>query len=640
MTFKNPEYFFLIWLLIPLGIVFVSGIRKRRRIISDFLGPGICSEAFKSVFPGYSEKRRIIKALSLMLIFVFLLFSAAGPEYGHTWQEYEAKGVEIILAVDCSRSMLAPDIQPTRLDRAKREIVDLVSMLEGDKVGIVAFSGTAFLQCPLTLDYSGFSVFLNALSPDYLPVGGTDFEAAINMASESFGKNSGSEKALILITDGEETTGDAMKAAKAAKEKGIRIFTIGVGGETAAPIPEEGGGFKKDSSGNMVLSRLDESILKKISEETGGAYVRSVAGDMDLDIIYKKEIRGSMEQSLMKSGKRKILENRFQWPLFIAVLLWFWDMFVPSAGRVSVLVFMIMGSFLFKGQAYADTVYSLMKSAEKAYEKNDYDKAVSDLTAAQVKEPSSSEIFYNLGNTYYRMGQYDAALKSFSGALEHSDDKEKGRIHYNMGNTRFRMQDYKGAIEEYEKVLKIDPEDKNARENIEFTKKVMQDQKNNEPDKKNKDDSRNQDKKDQSDKDQDKKNQDSQNNGSSMDNDQKNPAKDNSENKDGNDKAGSQDKEDNGLKDGKDKENKDGPGPADNGEEKNDAMGQGNGQQGQDQPNDEKGQNADAGPLTGKKDEGQGRNVKESDLKLNRLMDKPGAAMIPSYKKRSVEKDW
>ncbi|WP_027360873.1 VWA domain-containing protein [Desulforegula conservatrix] len=640
MTFVNPEYFLLIWLVIPLAFIFITGIRKRNKIIFSF----VSKENIAAVLPGYSAKRRIFKAFLGILIFLFLLIGAAGPQYGHIWQEYEAKGIEIILAVDCSRSMLAPDVQPTRLDRAKREIVDLISMLEGDKVGLVAFSGTAFLQCPLTLDYSGYTIFLNALSPDYLPVGGSDFEAAIKTSLESFDKNSNSEKAIIFITDGEATSGDTMKAVKEAKDKGIKIFCIGVGGETAAPVPEKGGGFKKDASGNMVLSRLDEDVLKKISAETGGSYVRSVAGDMDLDILYKKEIRGSMDQSIMRSGKRKILENRFQWPLLIAVILLFLDVFIPSSRRLSILIFFMMSSFYFGTEAQASTVNSLMKSAEKAYESKDYEKAVNDLISAQVKEPDSSDIYYNLGNTYYRMNQYDAAIKSYSGALEHSDEKNKGRIHYNLGNSKFKKGDYEAAIEDYEKSLKYNPEDKNAKENLEFTKKVMEqkkdqdnkDQENNKQDQ-NKKENKEQ-KKESSQTGNDEQNKDKNSDPNSQPNSQSDNKPENKDqnqsNKDPDSNSSQNDKEPKDQQSGQSyNQNKNGTDNAD----KNNAA--------PDKP--EKPENKDAGTVQGgeqKPDENpDGKPEKkgsESNMKLNRLQDKPGAAMIPSYKKRNIEKDW
>lgn len=638
MTFVNPEYFLLIWLVIPLAFIFITGIRKRNKIILSF----VSKENIAAVLPGYSAKRRIFKAFLGILIFLFLLIAAAGPQYGHIWQEYEAKGIEIILAVDCSRSMLAPDIQPTRLDRAKREIVDLLSMLEGDKVGLVAFSGSAFLQCPLTLDYSGYSIFLNALSPDYIPVGGSDFEAAIKTSLESFDKNSNSEKAIIFITDGEATSGDTMKAVKEAKDKGIKIFCIGVGGETAAPMPEKGGGFKKDASGNMVLSRLDEDVLKKISAETGGTYVRSVAGDMDLDILYKKEIRGSMDQSIMRSGKRKILENRFQWPLLISVILLFLDFFIPSSRKLSALVFFMMSSIYLSTEAQASTVHSLMKSAEKAYESKDYEKAVNDLISAQVKEPESSDIYYNLGNTYYRMNQYDAAIKSYSGALEHSDEKNKGRIHYNLGNSKFKKGDYKAAIEDYEKTLKYNPEDINAKENLEFTKKVMEQKKD-------------QDNKKQENKDQENKEDNKQDQNKKEDKEQKNEssqAGNDEQNKDKNSEPNNKpDNEPNNFPDNKDqnqsKKDPDSNSSQNDKEPKDQQSGQSDDQDksGTDNAKSnnadrDKPENKEVGTVQGAEEKPDEKKGSESDMKLNRLQDKPGAAMIPSYKKRNIEKDW
>ena len=227
---------------------------------------------------------------------LFTAVALAGPKYGYRWQEIRQQGVDIIIALDCSRSMTAADIQPTRLERAKREVFDLLAMLQGDRVGLVAFAGTAFLQCPLTLDYDAFNLFLNALSPDYLPVGGTDITGALATALDSFDPKSASDKAVILITDGENTgDGEPLKAAETLKEKKIKLFCIGVGGSDGVPIPEPAGGFKKDRSGQIVLSRLDENTLKKMAVVTGGTYVRSVAGDMDLDAIYTDEIRRTME---------------------------------------------------------------------------------------------------------------------------------------------------------------------------------------------------------------------------------------------------------------------------------------------------------------------------------------------------------
>jgi Ca-activated chloride channel family protein len=254
--------------------------------------------------------------VSLILITVAL----SGPQYGYKWQKVERKGVDLFIAIDCSKSMLADDIKPSRLERAKREVTDLLSMLEGDRAGLVAFAGTAFIQCPLTLDYQAFHIFMNALGPDYITVGGTDINGAILTAIRGFSEKDDTDKAVILITDGESTMNDVREAVDEAKKKNVKVFCIGVGTDEGTPVPDSRGGFIKDEQGKIVLTRMDEKALETISTETGGDFVRSVAGDMDLERIYTREIRKDMEQKTLTSGRQKIWEDRFQWFLLPAVI--------------------------------------------------------------------------------------------------------------------------------------------------------------------------------------------------------------------------------------------------------------------------------------------------------------------------------
>jgi Ca-activated chloride channel family protein len=219
--------------------------------------------------------------------------------------------------------MLAEDIKPSRLERAKRKVYDLSQMLEGDRIGLIAFAGTSFVQCPLTLDYGAFKIFLDYLNPDLIPVPGTAIGDAIRTSIKSFNKQERTSKALILITDGEDHESKPLEAAEEAKKEGIRIFTIGVGQEGGAPIPmgDGSGGFKKDERGEMILSKLDETTLQKIAIETGGSYARSVTGDMDLNKIYKEDIRGTIEKKELRSTRKKRWEERFQWFVFAGIVL-------------------------------------------------------------------------------------------------------------------------------------------------------------------------------------------------------------------------------------------------------------------------------------------------------------------------------
>jgi len=195
-------------------------------------------------------------------------------------------------------------------------------MLDGDRIGLIAFAGTSFVQCPLTLDYGAFKIFLDYLDPDLIPVPGTAIGDAIRTAVKSFNSRERTAKALIIITDGEDHESKPLEAAQEAKKEGVRIFTIGVGQEGGAPIPlkDGSGGFKKDERGDLVLSKLDETTLEKIALETGGSYVRSVTGDMDLNKIYKDDIRGSMEKKELRSTRKKRWEERFQWFVFAALV--------------------------------------------------------------------------------------------------------------------------------------------------------------------------------------------------------------------------------------------------------------------------------------------------------------------------------
>jgi Ca-activated chloride channel family protein len=219
--------------------------------------------------------------------------------------------------------MLAQDIKPNRLERAKHKIIDLLNMLEGDRVGLVAFAGTSYLQCPLTLDYSAAHIFLNAIDTDLIPVQGTAIGHAIRTSVEAFNKEDTQSRVIILITDGEDHTGDALPSAKWAKKNGTKIFVIGIGQKIGAPIPnndKENPGFKKDEYGEVILSKLDEPTLQEMALHTKGSYVRSVSGDMDLQKIYLENIKHNVKKKKTKTERRRVWKERFQWMIFASLL--------------------------------------------------------------------------------------------------------------------------------------------------------------------------------------------------------------------------------------------------------------------------------------------------------------------------------
>jgi len=220
--------------------------------------------------------------------------------------------------------MLATDVKPSRLERAKRAILDLLNMMDGDRIGLIAFAGTAFVECPLTLDYGACRMFVDALDPQLLPRGGTHIGDAIRKAVDAFEGDVKKHRALIIITDGEDHESDLGAALKLAQEKGVVIYTIGIGSKEGTPIQlaDEHGRmtYLKDSGGQVVLSKLDEKTLQEIALKTGGAYVPAVSSGIELDVIYRDRIR-KMEQRELESSRQKRYENRFQWPLAAAVFL-------------------------------------------------------------------------------------------------------------------------------------------------------------------------------------------------------------------------------------------------------------------------------------------------------------------------------
>jgi Ca-activated chloride channel family protein len=332
MKFGSWNYLFFLWVIPVMVVFYVYAFRKRDKMLALFCGKELVGE----LVPDFKKGRRLIKALLILMGIILGIFALTRPQWGFHWEEIKRVGVDVMVAIDVSESMLAEDVKPNRLERAKREVIDLIEMMEGDRIGLIAFAGTSFVQCPLTLDYGACKMFLDYIDTDLIPVPGTAIAEAIRTSLKSFNKRERKSKALILITDGEDHEGEPIDAAKEAKKEGIKIFTIGVGREGGAPIPlkDGSGGFKKDRKGDMVITHLDEITLQKIALETGGSYVRSVTGDMDLDKIYQEGIKQHVEQKQLKSTRKRRWEERFQWFIFFALLFVSVEFFVSERRAV------------------------------------------------------------------------------------------------------------------------------------------------------------------------------------------------------------------------------------------------------------------------------------------------------------------
>jgi Ca-activated chloride channel family protein len=316
----DTDSLWLLWLVPALFAFYVYAFRTRTRLLRRFAA----AEMVERLTAGVSRPRQYFKAFLVLVGVLACVLALAELKWGFTWEEVKREGVDIVVALDVSDSMLVEDVESggklSRLERAKREIADLLDLLEGDRIGLVAFAGTAFVECPLTLDYGAAEIFLDAIDTDLIPVKGTDLAEAIGVSLAAFEGATHSSRAIILITDGEDHTGQALKAAEEAKLVGVRIFTIGIGRDEGAPIPAAGG-FRRDRRGEIVLSKLDEPTLQKIALNTGGRYVRSVTGDVDLEQIYAQGIKATLEDQELGSKRRERWEERFQWVLAVALFV-------------------------------------------------------------------------------------------------------------------------------------------------------------------------------------------------------------------------------------------------------------------------------------------------------------------------------
>ncbi|NIQ03974.1 MAG: VWA domain-containing protein [Nitrospinaceae bacterium] len=318
MRFGEPSFLYLLALLPFLMGFFIWAEKKRTALASQWVSPALLP---RLVSPTVREQRRSKSKLSIAGL-LFLILALSQPRWGFQWEDLQQRGVDIVVALDVSNSMRATDIKPSRLERARHKIADLLRMLEGDRIGLVAFAGTSFLHCPLTLDYQAAEMFLGALDTDLIPLQGTALGHAIQTSIGAFSKQERKSRALLLITDGEDHAGNLDKAIELARKEEVKIFVIGIGREGGAPVPnpERGGGFKRNRSGEIVMSRINEPLLEKIAVETGGAYVRSVHGDMDLTAIYRDHIQQSLEKKDLKTSRRKRWTERFQWLILAALL--------------------------------------------------------------------------------------------------------------------------------------------------------------------------------------------------------------------------------------------------------------------------------------------------------------------------------
>lgn len=533
MTFAEPRMLWATLALVPALIAFLWWAwRRKQQLVTQFIQARLLS----TLTVGFSKARQKARLALLVAAVGSLMLALARPQWGMAWEEAKQRGLDVVVAIDTSRSMLATDIAPNRLARAKLAALDLLREAKTDRLGLVAFAGTAFLQCPLTLDEEAFRQSVNALDVDIIPQGGSALMEAVNTARTAFNTEGDNHKILILFTDGEDHESGAVEAAQEAAKNGMRIFTVGIGtaaGELLRQSGEDGKkDFIRDEEGNVVKSRLNETLLREMATVGNGFYL-PLRGANTMDVLYERGLAPLPKADISAKFIQRFHE-RFQWPLALGILLLMVEMLLPDRRRVPgsrlpVPSFRLPTRAGFAALLLAGLPLSTLGSpsgALRKFEKGDYDAARQEYERLLERSPDDARLHYNAGAAAYRAGQFEEASKSFDAALKAQDVQLQQRAYYNLGNSLYRrgeplaepqqkLETWEKSAQSFESALKLQPQDVDAKYNLDVVRKKLEElkkQQQQQPqsskdnqDKKNEQDQKQQDQKDQQKKDDTKK---------------------------------------------------------------------------------------------------------------------------------------
>lgn len=499
MRFEHSNLLWLLLVIPPaLAVLFWRSERRRRNLLSQFVESRLLAALTAGISPGRRKFRFVLFIAAAALLIVAL----ARPQYGYTKITVRQKGLDIIVAVDTSKSMLATDIAPDRLARAKMAALQLMQTAKADRLGLEAFAGNAFLECPLTVDNTAFQQSVQELNVNSIPQGGTALAAAIDTAMKAFKEND-HYKVLVLLTDGGDNDGGALAAAKKAAKAGMKIFTIGIGSAkgTLVRVPDGQGGsdYIRNAKGQVVKIKLNKALLQQIAETTGGFYL-PLRGANTMDTLYTR----GLEPLPKTEGQARLMRRyheQFQWPLAAAMALLLTEFLVPERKRkqvnsgdiphhprerskrslpsgVATLVLLATLMSL-AGHAFASPADAL-----RAYQAGDYTNALNEFTRLAEVRTNDLRLEFNAGTAAYRATNYDLAQNLFEKATLSSDLKLQQKAFYNLGNTQFQIakqakdldglqQGLETAEKSFARAVNLNTNDPDANFNLAFTKKTI-----------------------------------------------------------------------------------------------------------------------------------------------------------------------
>ena len=489
LRFQYIEFLFALAAIPFMALFYFLLTRWKKNAMKKIGDPSLV----KQLIQGFSTKLFAAKFILVVLAFSLCAFAVADLVKPEGTQKINRKGIDVMIALDVSKSMLAQDIKPNRLERAKQMISKLIDKLADDKVGIVVFAGRAYLQMPLTTDHSAAKMYLSSASTDNVPTQGTVISQALKMSYAAFNAQEKKYRAIILISDGEDHDEDAIKVTKELADEGVMVNTVGIGSMQGAPIMDyETKELMKDENGNTVISKLNEEELKTIAQNGNGIYQLFSSADEAADNISNKLM--TIGQTTLTGSSFGVYKNYFWYFLIAAFVILLIENFLPEKimnrskkGLPVILIFLFTA--LNMSQGFSQSVKKEIIKGNDAYKKQQYNEAAGAYQNALKRSPDATA-YYNLGNALYKTNKLDDALKSYDNTVQNSKTYPlKENAYYNGGVVLQKQKKLPECIKAYKNALKIDPNDEEARQNLERAlqqqkQQQKQDQKDNKQDKK------------------------------------------------------------------------------------------------------------------------------------------------------------
>lgn len=482
LTFANPWALWLAAAAPVLGWLMHRAGRKRREAVEAFTSPAVAERLMTG-----AVRERGPGGVLLLAAVGLLVLAGARPQLGTRLERVERRGADVLVAVDTSDSMLAQDVSPSRLEAAKREVLGLIARLQGDRIGVITFSTQAFLYCPLTVDYDAATMFVESIDASVTSGAGTALAAALAEAERALGAGQGGDRAVVLISDGEDWGQGARAAAQGLRAKGVTLYVIGVGTEAGAPVPVYGEEGKvagtREYEGKVVVSRLHASELAELAAAGGGQYFPGGSADQGAAAVYAR--LGALQSAQAGRYTFRSRAERFQWPLGCALILLGVEFLMRVRPRrlpklnlrgsglagVALLCFLLTSGF-----SLFETPSRLCRAANRLFTEGKFVDSLQRYLRALELDPDNPILRFNAGDALYRQQEYEKAREQFGRISAGSDLNLAARAHYNTGNSYLQEKKLEQAIEEYQNALRCDPGDARAKRNLEIARRMQQQQ--------------------------------------------------------------------------------------------------------------------------------------------------------------------